>query len=142
MKYIPFLLILVLSLSIVTAECEDADGGNNPLEKGAVEGPSYYKPSETISWTDTCRGGELFEYWCPTKGRHVGYAFGEPVDCEDTYGVGYTCFEGACIPSGAYGIIECFADVDCGPSEVCESDLCVESSVPTAEPESCPDDGL
>lgn len=61
MKYSLLILILILSLSLVSAQCIDSDAGKNKYEPGTVT-------EEEDSFTDECEEENIKEYFCTVEG--------------------------------------------------------------------------
>lgn len=79
MKYILFIITLILLTASVTALCEDSDGGKDKYELGKVT-----EQEETFE--DSCEGENIKEYFCSVE----GIASYTTLPCVNG------CIEGAC----------------------------------------------
>ena len=61
MKYIIFIITLILLTTSVSAQCIDSDGGKNKYESGIVT-------EQEESFQDTCDGENMKEYFCNVEG--------------------------------------------------------------------------
>lgn len=61
MKYPTLLFMLILSISLVSAQCIDTDGGKNKYESGSVT-------DQKESYADICEQENIKEYFCTIEG--------------------------------------------------------------------------
>ncbi len=61
MKYILFILSLILLTTFVAAQCSDSDGGKDKYEWGTVT-------EQEESFEDACEGENIKEYFCSVEG--------------------------------------------------------------------------
>lgn len=65
----------------------------NYKKKGFTQGV-HYTNSKAIKAADSCTtSGKLIEYYCRTD----AYLFFEEINCEEEFGVGYSCSNGKCV---------------------------------------------
>ncbi len=79
MKYIFFIITIILFTTSVAAQCSDSDGGKNKYESGIVA-------DQEKSFEDTCEGENIKEYFCSIE----GIASYTTLPCVNS------CLEGAC----------------------------------------------
>ena len=93
--------------------CEDSDGGDFPLEKGAVVIGDVKTP-------DSCDGNKVKEYVCTDEGildSNTNY------DCAS---VGKVCQDGACVAKEQVGGSNaCITNSQCAADQLCFNSVCV-----------------
>lgn len=74
--------------------CEDSDGYNFTNAGYCLEGGDFIRTAKS---EDSCllQNTTVLEYYCSSADKKC---YSMMVTCEDLYGTGYSCFEGACIP--------------------------------------------